>query len=59
MIRQLWHILFDHPWVLADDLPIQYLSWYSIEENMDIITFTYYSRCYCGLLQRRLSAYLV
>ena len=58
-IRQLWHVLFDHPWVFADDLPIHHLSRYSIEENTDTITFTHYSRCRCGLLQQRWSAFLV
>ena len=57
MIRQLWHVLFDHPWRFDYTLPVKFYRQFDIAMNEDIIMETHYSRCRCGLIRQGWSAY--
>ena len=58
MIRQLWHVLFGHPWEFDEDLPIKFFTEFDIYLNKDVFMKSYYSRCHCGLRRFAYAAYI-
>ena len=58
-IRQLWHVLFGHPWEFCKALSTMqmYNLLYDIERNADISIENHYSQCKCGLMRRGWSAF--
>lgn len=52
MFKQLWHVLFGHPWRLDTDLPNIYRTRFRITRNTNMTIWVRYNRCRCGLLRQ-------